>query len=210
MISVVLSGLLLAGAAVPQCDAPSQSKIQLHWSRYNKVVAPNRSFAVEVHPILDSEENQSPVTLRACETSKSWPLFILQRSAELYWSADSKRLLIVDEPLSGTNKVMLFPIDKLTQQSQANAPDAINVAIKEALTRKLGKHSHFQFYLPTYVSWNGNDLLLAIGGTTYTQENGPEQSYCYGFEIDSSSMHIKKIMPDGELGKTGGSCRTAP
>ena len=54
------------------------------------MVAPNRSWVVEVHPILDADENRAPVIMQECGESKTWPLFILQRSAELYWSSDRK------------------------------------------------------------------------------------------------------------------------
>jgi hypothetical protein len=194
-----------------QCVGTSRTHGHLHWSESAKIVAPNRAWQVEVHPILDADENKTPVTLRSCSGPSFWPLFTLQRDAYAYWSSDSKHLLIVNAPFSGTNKLLLFSVDELVLNAQKRVPDALDTAVTEELTRQLGERVHIVFYLPIYASWKGNNLLLAVGGEFSTSNTGPMGSYCYGFLVDSDTSQVKNVLSKRELeAKTGGGCQVSP
>ncbi len=210
-IMVVISLLLAAGTASAQCSGALKFPAQLQWSEAAKVVAPNRTWVAEVHPVLDADENRTPVTLHRCYGTGSWPLFTLERSAELRWGADSSNILVVNKPLSGTNKLLLFSVPSLTTGTKGLPPDALDKAVNEALTERLGKEKHAQFYLPSFVSWKGDDLLLAVGGATYTANVGPLTPYCYGMRINSSTLRVESILSEKELkARTGHGCQVSP
>jgi hypothetical protein len=206
-----ISLLLTAGVASAQCSGVSKSHAQLQWSESAKVVAPDHAWVVEVSPVLNADENRTPVTLHRCGATGSWPLFTLERSAELRWGADSNHVLVINEPLSGTNKLLLFSVAGLTTGTQELPPDALDRAVRGALTERLGKEKHTQFYLPSFVSWKGDDLLLAVGGATYAANVGPMTPYCYGMRINSSTLRVESILSEKELKtRTGRACQVSP
>lgn len=206
-----LSLLSTVSISPAQCVGTSHAHNQLQWSEPAKIVAPNHVWQVEVNPILNADENKTPVTLVSCRGAQSWFLFTLQREANLYWSSDSRYLLIVDEPLSGTNKLLLFSVEQLITNTPNSLPDALDKAVNEALKRQLGEGVHIQFYLPTYTSWDKKNLLLAVGGESYTVNTGPINSYCYGFIVDSETSTVMNVLSKKELvAKTGRSCRVSP
>ena len=184
---------------------------KLQWSEAAKATSPDRFWEVETHPVLNADENRSPVTIRKCGESKSWPLFTLQRSAEVFWSPDSKHVLVVNQPLSGTNKLLLFPLASLSTGTRGGAPDALDKAVNETLAERLGKERHVQFFLPNFVSWKGDNLLLAVGGATYAASDGPLVPYCYGMRVNSSIMRVESVLSEKELKtSTGHSCQVSP
>ena len=183
---------------------------RLQWSKPAAVVAPNRFWVVEVNPILDADENRTPVSLRNCRNSKVRPLFILARDAELHWSADSKNLLVINEYLSGTSEVLLFSAHDVVTGAP-RPPDAINMVVMAALEERLGKARQVDFYLPAFVSWNDSSLVLAIGGMTNTQVPGPMKTYCYGMTINTSTLRIDEILSEEQLkSRSGDRCQSSP
>jgi len=210
-IMFVIWLLLATGAASAQCSDAPKLHTQLQWSETAKVVAPDHRWVAEVHPVLDADENRTPVTLHRCGGTGSWMLFTLERSAELHWGDDSNHILVVNEPLSGTNKLLLFSVPSLTTGTQGLPPDALDKAVNEALMERLGREKHAQFYLPSFMSWKGNDLLLAVGGATYAANAGPLTPYCYGMRINSSTLRVESILSEKELKtRTGHGCQVSP
>jgi hypothetical protein len=202
-----ISLLLSAGTASAQCSGAPKYRAQLQWSESAKVVAPDHAWVVEVHPVFDADGNRTPVTLHKCGGTGSWPLFILARDAVLHWGADSNHILVINEPLSLTNELLFFSVASLTTGTQQSPPDALDRAVTEALTERLGKEKHIEFYLPNLVSWKGNDLLLAVGGETFVGDDGPLTSYCYGMRINISTLRVESVLSEKELKKsTGHSC----
>ncbi|MBB6144703.1 hypothetical protein HNQ77_002659 [Silvibacterium bohemicum] len=210
LILIILS-LLLTGTSRAQCSGPVRTHANLHWSEEAKVSSPDRVWEVKVHPVLDADENRSPVTIRKCGESKSWPLFTLQRSAEVFWSPDSKHVLVVNQPLSGTNRLLLFPVPGSPAQTSEPASDDLDKTVTETLAERLGKGKHVQFYLPTLVSWRDSSMLLAVGGETYLGDSGPLDTYCYGLRINSSTLHVESVLSERELkASTGHACHVSP
>jgi hypothetical protein len=203
--------LSLTGASWTQCPGTFNTSGVLHWSEAAQIASPNRAWVVEVHPVFDAEDNRSPVTIRSCRDSKSWHLFTLQRRAEVYWRPNSGQVLIVDQPLSGTNKLLLFSVASLAAGAQRPEPDAIDEVVNSALVRKIEKNRHIQFYLPTFVQWKGGSILLAVGGVTHGEGNGPFEAYCYGMEVNGNTLRVESVMSEKELrAGTGHSCQVSP
>jgi len=203
--------LLLTATSWAQCSFTSRTHGNLQWSELAKIIAPDGSWVVEVHPVLDADENRTPVTLHKCGESKSLPLFTLQRSAELYWSSDSKHVLVVNQPLSGTNKVLLFSVPRSATDTQEVPSDALDRTVNNVIVERLGKNKHIQFYLPTFGSWKDSSLLLAVGGETYAENVGPLDTYCYGLRINSDTLRVENVLAEKELkASTGHGCKTSP
>lgn len=201
---------LLPGISSAQCPGAPRNHAQLQWSQAETVVSPNRVWQVEVHPLLNSVDNETPVLLYGCQQGQSWRLFTLERDANLYWSPDSKYLLIINAPLSGTNKLLLFSINRLITGTQS-ASGMLDKIVNEALLYRLGGKKHVQFYLPTYVSWKGNRLLFAVGGETYTQDVGPTNSFCYGVVADNDMLQLKSVISEKQLtAESGNGCQISP
>lgn len=194
-------------------DAP-QTHAHLEWSMFAAIVAPNRAWQVEVHPALTSEENLTPVSLRGCRKAGSRPLFILQRDAEIYWGPDSNSLLVVNEPVDLGNQLLFFNVKASSEGKQTEAPDELDKEVQQVLFQHLGEKRHVDFYLPTFVSWKDSKLLLAVGGTTFSgkiRESGPTASYCYGFLVNSDTLHIQDVLSAEELkAKFGAECEPDP
>ncbi|MGB6745438.1 MAG: hypothetical protein WBE38_17460 [Terracidiphilus sp.] len=206
-----ISLLLSAGTASAQCSGAPKYRAQLQWSESAKVVSPDHAWVVEVRAVFDADENRTPVTVHRCGGIGSWPLFTLKRDAELHWGADSNHILVINEPLSGTNELLFFSVASLTTGTQGLPPDALDRAVNEALTERLGKEKYVQYYLPSLVSWKGNDLLLAVGGETNLGHDGPLASYCYGMRINISTLHVESVLSEKELKtRTGHGCQDSP
>lgn len=213
MRHLILVGLSLLFTATSwgQCSGPARTHANLQWSEAAKVTSPDHVWEVEVHPILDADENRSPVTIRKCGESRSRPLFTLQRSAEVFWSPDSKDVLVVNQPLSGTNKLLFFTVSGSPAQTSEPASNNLDNTVAEALSERLGKDRHLQFYLPTLVSWKDSSMLLAVGGETYVGNSGPLDTYCYGLRINSSTLRVQGVLSEKELkASIGHSCQVSP
>ena len=203
--------LLFTGSCWAQCSGRTRPHAHLQWSEPVRVVAPDRAWVVEVHPILDADENRTPVTLHKCGESKSWPLFTLRRDADVYWSSDSKQLLVIDQPLSGGNKVLLFTVPKTGTEIAKAESDALDKAVRAVISEHVGEGKHITFYLPALASWKDRALLLAVGGEAYAGNGGPLDSYCYGLTINSDSLHVGEVLSEKQLkARTGRSCQVSP
>ena len=203
-----------------QSDVPTNIRAtprthsQLQWSEYATVVAPNDAWQVEVHPVLTSGENQTPVILRGCQKSGSWPLFILERDADIYWGPKSKNLLMVNKPLSGGNQLLFFDIKAVSEGKQAQAVSTLDERVKQAVLQRLGQKTVTGFYLPTFISWNESRLLFAAGGNAFygkRNESGPIKEYCYGLMIDTNTLQIQEVLSAKQLkARFGAECQTMP
>lgn len=210
-LTLVCLSLLLTRTSSAQCSGTSMTHRNLQWSKPSTVISPDRAWVVEVHPVLDADENRSPVTIRNCGESKSSPLFTLQRSAELYWSSDSKYVLVINQPLSGTNKLLLFSVPSSSAGASEPASDLLDKTVSEALVERLGESRHIQFYLPTLVSWKDSSMLLAVGGETNVGDSGPLDTYCYGLRINSRTLHVERVLSEKELKASAGhTCQVSP
>ncbi len=212
MISLALGlALLVTGASSAPCSGTSPSHGHLQWSESAKIVAPDRAWQVEVHPVLTSEENQTPVTLHSCRKAGSWPLFTLKRSAEIYWSPDSRNLLVVNKPFSGSSRLLFFSVKALSDGKRAGASDLLDRTVKQAVLQRLGEKRHIEFYLPQFVSWAKGNIVLAVGGATYSGGNGPMSPYCYGIVVNGGTLRVEDTLTAGELkAKFGAECRVSP
>src|SRR5262249_44801220 len=124
---------------------------------------------------------------------------------------DSKHLVVVNQPWSGTNKLLFFSVPSETATIRQILLDSLDKAVNETLIKYLGVKKHIQFYLPTFVSWKDRSLLLAVGGTTSIQSVGPVDPYCFGMLINSDTLRVEKVLSEKELeASTGHSCLVFP
>lgn len=212
MISVVLAALLLfVGSPTGPPPGAGQAQGRLQWSEPATIVSPNRAWRVEVDPVLTSSENRTPVFLRPYLGTGSWLLFILRRRAELYWSPDSGSLLVINEPVSGSGELLFFRVKTLSEGKQVHPASRINGVVRDMLLRRLGQKRHIVFYLPRFVSWKEGNLVLAVGGTASPTHYGPMVPYCYGFQINSATLHVSRVLSARKLkAEFGAACQISP
>ena len=199
MIETMLAVSLMFVSPLHACAARVQENARLHWSMPARVPAPNRRWQIEVTPKLDDSENRTPVSLTLCDGSASWPLFTLQRSARVHWSADGEQLLVINEPLSGTRQLLFFSIRGARTGAQVVPTSALEKVVTDTIAHRIGAQRHVDFYLPKLVSWRGRELVLSVGGHTSVDSNGPLESYCFGVALDSETFQVTKVISEKML-----------
>ena len=195
----LLGFFLVVISGVTDCSASRSAHREIQWSSSIRAVAPDAKHEIEVRANLEAEDNASPVTLHNCSEPGEWPLFTLTRRADLYWSDDGKNILVIDAPDSSTSRLLLFSVDQIEHDGLPHRPDAIDQLVKEALRKQIGQKSSIEFYLPTFVSWAGGELVLAVGGESATAATGPLDRYCMGAVIDTKALRITRLMSETDL-----------
>jgi hypothetical protein len=208
-VNLILLTVLLTGVSGQPCSGASGENAHLHWSEPADVVSPDRSLRVEVRPTDDSDDHGTAVALHFCGRPNSRLLFTLRRDADLYWSADSQRLLIIDRPFSETGQLLLFSVHDAAEGTEAldHATNTVDAAVRKVLVKHLGPGNKVEFFQPSYRSWNGNTLLLAVGGATSTRNIGPMKGYCYGVMVNSDTRRVEQVISAQDLKRrTGNGC----
>ncbi len=183
----------------------------LQWSRSATISAPNNSATVEVIPHLDQEENDTQVLVKNSDNGETTQLFTLTRAADLYWSADSTRILVVNQQLSGTNTLLLFNLRQQPRENKRGPANKINTVVQRAIAGKVGENSHLQFYLPKLSLWTGSRLLFAVGGQFYRDDESKLVTYCYGVFVNTDPLQVKQTISRKELQRaTGHTCQVSP
>ncbi|MBM7126213.1 hypothetical protein ACFFJT_02075 [Dyella flava] len=117
----------------------------------------------------------------------------------------------MNEPLSGSNQLLMFDVKSLSEGKQLQSPGRIDEAVKHVLSKQLEGKRHIVSYLPRFVSWKDSSLVLAVGGATSPEGDGPMTPYCFGLLVNNSTLQVQGILPAGEL-KTrfGADCQISP
>ena len=199
MIEAMLAVSLMFVVPLHACAARVQENARLHWSMPARVPAPNRRWQIEVTPKLDDSENRTPVSLTLCDGSASWPLFTLQRSARVHWSADGEQLLVINEPLSGTRQLLFFSIRGARTGAHVVPTSALEKVVTDTIAHRIGVRKSVEFYLPKLLSWRGRELFLTVGGQSSAAPSGPFESYCFGVALDSETFQVKNVISEKVL-----------
>ena len=185
--------LIFAACLLSSTAQPVRHPVFLHWSREEIVKSPDERLQVEVHPILTDDENHSPVVIRRLVDQRTWNLFTLTRAAEVQWSPDSQKILVIDQPTVDHYEVRLF-------SSEGKMPGIdTDKMIRSAVSDIIGPGRKMGFYLPTFVSWESNELIVAVGGTSWTGINRPVDTYCFAAKIDSNSGKVLTTLSEDML-----------
>lgn len=212
LLLITIISIWLPGPLLAQCSGAARSHAQFQWSEAARLVSPNRDWELKVEPRLTSDENESPVLLRNCRNSKSRILLTLTRTADVNWSQNGKRLLIINEPVANASTLLLFDTSSANNlPSRPTDRDTIDETVKKRLSEEIGKNRQIEFYLPEFVGWRSADLIIAVGGASTSGGAGPMTSYCYGFLIDSNTRAIKDVLTADSLhSKFRRECRVSP
>lgn len=207
---MVMPLLVLSHMATASC-IKTKSSGRLQWSEPATITSPDHRWQIEVRPVLTSNYNETPVSVRNCKTNRSFNLFTLTRNADLYWSQSSKSVFVIDNPTDGTSRLFIFLIDNELEGSHSNH-DLINYNVKNAVMKAIGSNRQIVFYLSSFVSWNDDKLVLVVGGTTSSGDNGPMKPYCFGMVINTDSEDVTAVLSSKELRKKfkGTICRIYP
>jgi hypothetical protein len=179
-LALITTMTSLVGLAAQPIGHP----VFLHWSERAMVKSPDRQFQIEVHPILTDEENHSPVVIHRLYDGREWELFTLTRAAHVLWSPDSHRILVIDEPTADNYEVRLYSPDGKRTETDTDR------MMRSAVASQIAQGRSINFYHPTFVSWKDNELLIAVGGTSYKGIPSPFESFCFAVSVDSDSGKV--------------------
>jgi len=207
-MTVLMAIFFLATAGTTNCGQAGGSNAHIQWSASAIATAPDHSSQLEVHPVLTSDENASPVVLRSCADGSVHQLFTLERSADVYWGPTSIDLLIINQPNADKYDISMF---SARGQNSGMVEKIFNDAVVSRLLKAEGPDRRVVFYLPRFISWKGNELLLAVGGATVAAKGGPMSSYCYGMMINSQTLQISRTFSAEDLKRQyAAECQLAP
>jgi hypothetical protein len=169
-------------------------------------MAPNHLWQVDVTPDFSKPDNATPVKLQWCGSGKRANLFTLERLAELRWGRSGAELLILNEPTSGSRKILLYNVS-----GKALRQLPVDTEIRAEFQRSLGANRKIVFYIPTRASWIGSTLVLAVGGTSIEGNVGRTKSHCIGVRVDTRSGYVLNTMPASQLARVyRARCRVSP
>ncbi|HWG20706.1 MAG TPA: hypothetical protein VG225_09250 [Terracidiphilus sp.] len=171
-------------ALVGLAAQPQTHPMFLQWSERAKLKSADGQFQIEVHPILTDEENHSPVVIRRLSDGKESELFTLTRAAYAMWSPDSHRILVIDEPTADNYEVHLYSPEGKRMEADTDG------MMRSAVVSQIAPGRKIEFYLPTFLSWKGNQLVIAVGGTTSHGIPSPMESFCLALSVDSDSGKV--------------------
>lgn len=167
------------------CQENPRTHASIHWSEKSRIVSPNRTKYIEVNPILTGDENRSPVELKTCSSQFAAPVLLLTRSANIHWSSDSSKLLVIDQPGANSHIVRLYNIRDSDDVLAVNEIYGLNDHIRNLVMSEIPSGGRIEFFRPHFKSWNGSNLVLSIRGTYSFGGRGPMTSFCFDTMIDS-------------------------
>ena len=174
----------------------------LHWSAPKKSVSPDHAWELAVFPIYRDGGNHSPVVVRKRRGGRANLVLTLQRDANFYWGSGS-RLLIIDDPITTPRSILLFRLGSTGAVTRLRPTPDLDADIRARVLGALGRTKAVVFYIPTFGSWTGSQLVLRLGGTFVHGTTGPMTSYCYRVTVDSRTAKVESMAkePAGEHSK---------
>jgi len=205
--------LLPLTLALSACaNAATTEGAHIQWSEPTKLYSPNGVWKIETHPVLKSDENETPVTLSRGGSSVESQLFILSRAADVYWGPDRDRLLVINQPVANSYELNLFDLKRIEKGNDLKYDDRLDRKIKKDLGKQMQQGQSIVFFLPSFVAWESDNLVLAVGGAVSEGQGGPMIGYCYGVIVDSLRQKVTKVLSTVELQSEFPSarCRASP
>jgi hypothetical protein len=185
---VALIMMALTGSSGPLvCREAPKTHASIQWSEKSRIIAPNRTKYIEVNPILTADDNQSPVELKACGSQSVARVLVLTRSANVHWSSDSSKLLVIDRPGANSYVVRLFDIKDNDGSLSVNEFSSLNDQIRNLAMGAVPSGSRIEFFRPSLKSWSDSRLTIRVRGTYSQGGSGPMGSFCFDTMIDSRS-----------------------
>jgi len=189
MKKIRLALAILMSSFVCVAAQPLTRPAILQWSKKAIVKSPDGQLQIEVHPILTDQDNHSPVVVHRRYDGREWALFTLSRVADVLWEADGNRILVIDEPTANDYDVHLYSSDGKRTELDTDG------MIRSTVARLLGPDRKLEFYLPTFLSWEDADLVIAVGGASSTgmplpMQSLPMKSFCFAVHVDSVSGRV--------------------
>jgi hypothetical protein len=200
-----LSKVLAASIAINVTSNPATSQQVIQWSQRAHFASPDGRWQLVVIPRLSGAGNDARVELRSKRARIREHLFQLTRVAQVYWSQDASRLLILNEPFSGSKEILFFAV------SPRGASELrVDRTIRDKFLRMSGG-KEIVFFTPTLAAWGQGSLVLAVGGTTANAATGPTKSHCFGLVIDSMKPRVIGTISSSDLKRRyRADCQTSP
>jgi hypothetical protein len=204
--------LLLSQGAIASCNGVIQKHAHIQWSNSASIVSPRGGWQLEVHPDLTSDENNSQVSLRRCSDGRSSKLFTLERTAEIYWSPDGDRLLVINQPTRDVSKLIFLDAKSLFDANESPLAFALGDELQSNVQQRLGASRRIEFYLVNFVSWSNKTLTLSVSGATSSGADGPMTPYCYDALLDTGGALVNTHISGDDLRSKfdNSSCKVFP
>lgn len=154
---------------------------ELQWSEASSIRSLNGRWQLEVHPVLSSEENESPVVLRQCGTDKSKVVLILERSAMAYFSPNGDEFIVINRPVRDKYDILIGKSAYLLANDKNSLDKRIGSLIYDAVSKALYP-SRPVFFLPRLEKWRNRSMIFAIGGQATVDREEAISDYCFSVE----------------------------
>jgi hypothetical protein len=193
------------------CSGQQQGHFTLQWSESRKIVSPDRKWSIITKPDLSADENRTAVLLRSCRGSAAHLLFTLSRAADVDWSADGERVMVINKPGADSYEVLFSDDVSEAFSVSGGGLEHLDGIVRQAINARLGIGRQIEFFLPRFTSWTPTGFVISVGGSTSAGGDGPMSSYCYGIAFRQKDRSVQRVLSANELkAEYGGSCRLQP
>jgi hypothetical protein len=193
------------------CSGQQQGHFLLQWSESRKIVSPDRKWSIMTKPDLSADENRTAVLVRSCSGGVPRLLFTLSRAADVDWSADGKRVMVINKPGADSYEVLFSDDVSKALSESGGGLEHLDRILRQAVNARLGIGREIEFFLPRLTAWTPTGFIISVGGSTSAGADGPMSSYCYGIDYREKDRSVRRILSANELkAEYGGSCRLQP
>jgi hypothetical protein len=209
---VVLNIILaISNAQVRPCATSQNESIQIHWSESKTVFSPACKWALTIRAL--GENGPAEVSIQGIKQGipigVHHPLFGLGRDAVIHWGDGDTLIVVEDMQFSDRYRLMLF--DPLNSSQREEEALRINDLLGRDIERKLKSRENIIYFLPRFVAWTDSGLAISVGVTTVIGQSGPFTAHCFGYEIASAPVRIRRTLNAVELKERFGStCQEWP
>lgn len=182
------------------CLGERSGKGEFQWSEANSIRSRNGSWQLEVHPVLTSDENESPVVLRQCATDRSKVVLILERSASVYFSLSGNEFIIINRPVRNKYEILTGKSAYLLANERHLLNRSVGTLIYDAISKSLYP-SQPVFFLPKLENWENGLMRFVISGQAAVDGAQEISDYCFQVEyrVTDGNVNVKPAEAKGGM-----------
>lgn len=172
---------------------------RIRWDTPAQLASPGGKWLINVNGDPASSREETGVVLKERREEKSVPLFVFDRQATVFWGGE-RALLVLNAPGAGREEILFFHPSTVFDNGDVTSSGELDKSVRRHIEARIGRGRDVGFYVPRVKAWNGDTLVLAIGGTAVPKAPGSMAAYCYLFTVDTKRRQVIEVRDMG--GKT--------